>query len=92
MVVCACTAAGRVVSDGRLDAEIGYGLGAGDAVVTPYAGFTLDEGGDRAYRLGSRLSLGPSFSLSLEADRRERVGVEGVAPDMGVTLNGTVRW
>ena len=85
-------AVATTVTAGRLDAEIGYGLGAGDAVVTPYAGFTLDEGGDRAYRLGSRLSLGPSFSLSLEADRRERVGVEGVAPDMGVTLNGTVRW
>ena len=80
------------VTAGRLDAELGYGLGAGDAVVTPYAGFTLDEGGDRAYRLGSRVSLGPSFSLSLEADRRERVGVQGVAPDMGVTLSGTVRW
>ena len=85
-------AVATTVTAGRLDAELGYGLSAGDAVVTPYAGFTLDEGGDRTYRLGSRLSLGPSFSLSLEADRRERVGVEGVAPDMGVTLNGTVRW
>ena len=85
-------AVAATVTAGRLDAEIRYGLGADDAVVTPYAGLTLDEGGDRAYRLGSRLSLGPSFSLSLEADRRERAGVEGVAPDMGVTLNGTVRW
>ena len=80
------------VPAGRLDAELGYGVGAGDAVVTPYAGFTLDDRGDRAYRLGSRVSLGPSVSLSLEADGRERVGVHGVAPDMGVTLSGTVRW
>ena len=77
---------------GRLDAELGYGLGARDGMVTPYAGLTLDEGGNRAYRLGSRVSIGPSVSLSLEADRRERVAVHGVVPDMGVTFSGTVRW
>ena len=77
---------------GRLDAEVGYGVGAGDAVVTPYAGFTLTDGGDRAYRLGSRVSLGSFVSLSLEADRRDLAGVYDVTPDMGVTLSGTVRW
>ena len=43
-----------------------------------------------AYRLGNRVSLGQSVSLSLEAAGRERG--QGAAPDIAVTLDGTVHW
>ena len=82
--------AGAAAAAGRLDAEVSYGVEAGEAVVTPYAGVTLADGGGRAYRLGSRVSLGQSVRLSLGADGRERGQSE--APDIAVTLGGTVRW
>ena len=76
---------------GRLAAELGYGIAApgGQGLVTPYAGVMLADGGAHAYRLGGRLSLGQSFSLDLEAARRERAGA---APEHGLELNASLRW
>ena len=76
---------------GRLAAELGYGIAApgGQGLVTPYAGVMLADGGAHAYRLGGRLSLGQSFSLDLEAARRERAGA---APEHGLKLNASLRW
>ena len=74
---------------GRVAAEVGYGVAvAGGALVTPYAGLALGDGGARAYRLGGRLDVGQSFSLGLEAERREM----GATPEHGVSLSGTVSW
>ena len=69
----------------RLDAELGYGLGAlgGKGVLTPYAGLGLAGEGARDFRLGTRLDLAPSLSLSLEGTRRESDGAE---PEHGVRL------
>jgi hypothetical protein len=48
-----------------------------------------DEKGARALRLGSRLSVGPSFSLSVQGERREATA--GAATH-AVSLHGAVRW
>ncbi len=75
----------------RLDAEIGYGRSAvgGRGVLTPYGGLALSDGGNRTWRLGQRLEIGPAFHLSLEAERRESADD---APDHSLMLRATARW
>ena len=77
---------------GRLEAELGYGLPAlgGHGLLTPYGGFSLvgDEG--QLYRLGGRLEIGSAVTLGLEGERRKD-GSDG-AVDHGVMLRGQVRW
>ena len=60
----------------RLDTELGYGLPAlgGRGTLTPYGGLTLAGEGARDWRLGVRLKLRSSLSLSLEGTRRESAG------------------
>ena len=81
------------VPAGRLDARLGYGMSVDilgtNALVTPYAGLTLADGGAQAYRVGGRANLGQSFSLSLEGERRES---SGAAPAHGITLSGSLSW
>ena len=57
-----------------LDAEVGYGLAVfgGRGLLAPFGSVSLDSDDGRAYRLGSRLTLGPAATLSLEAERRRR--------------------
>ena len=53
----------------RLESEVGYGL-AGPRrqdVVTPYAGLSLGETGDRTWRSGNRWQVAPEIALGLEA-------------------------
>ena len=78
------------VTTGRLEAELAYGIDTlgGRGLLTPYAGATLAGGAAHAYRLGGRLSVGQSFSLDLEANRRE----SGATPEHGLRLSSTVRW
>ena len=80
---------------GRLDTELGYGLFLSDHLTgTPYMG--LGFGQDREYRLGWRFASGrwQSFSLGLEATRREAANDNGAGTPVehGVTLNGAIRW
>ena len=71
-------------------AEVGYGLPTpGVGLLTPYAGVTVSNRGTEIYRVGGRLDLATSFSVSLEGDRREGIGDD---PDHGVTLRGVLRW
>ena len=51
---------------GRLEAEIGYGVGmsGGRGVVTPYTGLSLSNDDERTYRLGGRWNVGPAFRES----------------------------
>ena len=76
---------------GRLDAEFGYGVSVNlfgrDALLTPYAGVAF-AAATRTYLMGARARLGSSFSVSLEGERRESLGI---APAHGVTLRGSVR-
>ncbi len=75
----------------RLDAEIGYGRSAvgGRGVLTPYSGLSLSGDGNRIWRLGQRLEIGPSLAVDLEVKRRERADD---APDHSFMLRATARW
>ena len=66
--------AGDDPSGRRLDLEFGYGVPAfrGRAAFTPYGAMSLVNTSAQSYRLGVRLSLGPSALLNLETERRER--------------------
>ena len=77
--------------EARLQAEIGYGLSAiGErGVLTPYGGLSWSNDGARDYRLGARLEIGPSLTLGLEGERRERTA--GV-PNNVLMLRGTLNW
>ena len=77
----------------RLEAEGGYGMtapGVGGGLLTPYAGLGLaGDGGERSYRLGTRLRHEPASELVLEGSRRE----SGLgSPDHAVTLGWRMRW
>ena len=73
----------------RLEAELGYGFGLlGDGALTPFAAFGWMDSETRVYRVGCRFQLGQTFQLSLEGDRRERVGLP---PGCALMLRGSVR-
>ena len=74
----------------RLDAELGYGLRAwqGRAVVTPVAGFTGSDGGDRTWRVGVRLLSRGGLEASLTGERATVGGETG----HGVALRARWRW
>ena len=57
----------------RLDAEFGYGIRMfhGRGSLTPFGATSLAGDDGRRYRMGSRLTLGPSAQVSLEAERRD---------------------
>ncbi len=57
--------------DGRVDMNLGYGLGWEEMLVTPYSQVTLTNGPVRAYRLGSRMRLDDRLLLNLEGTRQE---------------------
>ena len=75
----------------NLNAEMGYGLAVADGggMLTPYVGMAVAEKGERAFRLGSRLSVGPAFSLSVQGERREETASDATH---GVSINGALRW
>ena len=75
----------------RLEAELGYGVAAlgGSATLTPYGGFGIGEDGERRWRLGGRLELGPTFGLRLEAGRRDSPTTR---PDNSIKLTLDARW
>ena len=79
-------------AESRLDAELGYGLGAphGLGVMTPYAGLTLSDGASRTLRTGLRWNASQSATVALEANR-EYEGSEH-APTNALTLRAEVRW
>ncbi len=68
---------------GRAEAEAGYGFGRrlGRYRVMPYGVLMGAEQGERGFGMGVRLDLGATFSLTLEASRRERFrsAAEGAA-------------
>ena len=53
----------------HLDSELGYGfpLARSQALLTPYAGLALGEGGQRAWRGGARWQLGADIEARMEA-------------------------
>ncbi|MYA97631.1 MAG: hypothetical protein F4X91_14630, partial [Nitrospinae bacterium] len=75
--------------DPRVRAEVGYGLDAWGGLLTPYAGLSVSESGNGAYRVGGRFRMGERLSMSLEGDVRDRVNAD---PVHGVALRGSLRW
>lgn len=75
----------------RLEAQFGYGFTPfGSAgVLTPYGGVSLARQVARGYRLGGRLAVGRTATVSLEAERRERLAAAMVHALM---LLGTVQF
>ena len=57
---------------GRLEMDTGYGFGlpGNRGVLTPYAGLTLGEAGDRTLRTGTRWQLSPDTVVGLKATRQ----------------------
>ena len=76
----------------RLDAELGYGVGAphGLGIMTSYAGLTLSGGAHRALRTGVRWNASPSATVILEASREGQGS--GAAPTNALTLRAEARW
>ena len=74
----------------RLDAEVGYGLGApgGRGVVTPWVGLELAE--ERSWRAGARWQLSPDIVLSLDGMRREPADDDASRHEL--TLRAGARW
>ena len=84
---------GEFEAERRLEAELGYGLGAprGLGLVTPYAGLSLADGGGRAWRLGARWQAAPDVTFGLEGTRREPAN-DDEPPQHGLMLRGVLRW
>lgn len=77
----------------RLEAELGYGLGHAQGVVTPYVGLRLGDAGERAWRTGARWAVASGATLSLEAARAQAPDAAG--GDGGghsLMLRGAMRW
>ena len=70
---------GEFEAESRLAMDAGYGIGlAGNrGVLTPYAGLTLGDSGNRTVRTGTRWQLGPDAVLGLEATRQASDAGEG---------------
>ena len=53
-----------------IDAGYGFGLPGNRGVLTPYAGMTFGDAGERTVRTGTRWQLGPDAVLGLEGSRQ----------------------
>ena len=64
----------------HLEAQFGYGFTpfGGEGVLTPYGSVSLVRAAARGYRLGGRLAVGRSATVSLEAERRQRLAAANV--------------
>ena len=78
----------RFEASRRLEAELGYGVGAFGGLSTPYAGLSLGDGGGRTWRSGVRFSFGQAFNLGLEGSRSET----GDEADHAMRLRCAMRW
>lgn len=73
----------------EFDAGYGFGLAHGRGVLTPYAGMTLGDGGNRTVRTGARWQVGPDTVVGVEATRQTS-GAEETANE--VRLRAAIRF
>ncbi len=75
----------------RLDTRFGYGISAlqGRGVLTPYTAVGLARGQGRRYRMGGRMAVGRSATISLETERRIRPAGKSYN---GVRVRGVIRF
>ena len=73
---------------GRLEAEAGYGLGAfgGHGVMTPFAGLSLSDAGNRTWRGGVRWTLGPTVAFGVEGALCEAANDNAAEHEIGFKL------
>ena len=77
--------------EGRLEAELGYGIGVSRtgamALLTPYTGFSLAQSGAETFRVGARYRLGEGFSVGIEGKHQpQAVGKNSLM------LRAAIRW
>ena len=72
-----------------MDAGYGFGLPGNRGVLTPYAGVTLGDAGNRTVRTGTRWGLGPDVVVGLEATRQTSDAAE---TDNQLTLRAALRF
>ena len=77
---------------GRLDSEAGWGFGAfgGRGVMTPFAGLSLSDAGERTWRSGVRWTLGPDTAFGVEGTLREAANDNEA--EHGARFKLIVRW
>ena len=85
----ATSATGTSAPQGRVDAELSYGILAADEVLfIPYGGITAVEDGTWRYQVGGKLELEPDFGLTIE-------GAHDAAPsgdaNQTLSIDGRVR-
>ena len=77
--------------EGRLEAELGYGIGISRtgamALLTPYAGFSLAQSGSETFRVGARYRLGEGLSVGIEGKHQPQAVGEN-----SLTLRAAIRW
>ena len=80
------------LASGRVNTEIGYGLGVerGLGVLTPYTGLGLAGEGAWSWRMGARWQLAADKSVGLESAWREAANDDG--PEHALMLRGMLRW
>ena len=77
----------------RLNAEVGYGLGAapGMGVVTPYTGLGLAGAGAQWWRMGARWQVAAYASVNVEGVLHAAANDDD-GPGHGLMLRGALRW
>ena len=77
--------------EGRVQAEMGYGIGISRsgpmALLTPYAGFTLGRSGEETFRVGARYRLGEGLSVGIEGEHQTQAVGES-----SLMLRAAIRW
>ena len=78
--------------EGRLETQLGYGLGVPGArgVVTPYAGLSLAGNAGRTLRAGTRWHVASGAVLGLEGSHQG--GANGTAGTTAIQFRTEIRW
>ena len=83
--------AARDDMEGRLEAELGYGIGVSRtgamALLTPYTGFSLGQSGSETFRVGARYRLGEGLSVGIEGKHQPQAVGEN-----SLMLRAVIRW
>ena len=83
--------AARDDMEGRLEAELGYGIGISRtgamALLTPYTGFSLAQSGAETFRVGARYRLGERLSVGIEGKHQPQAVSEN-----SWMLRAAIRW
>ena len=79
-------------AEGRLDAELGYGIGVRGTrgVVTPYTDLSLTQGAGRTVRAGTRWTVAPGAVLGIESSHQG--GANGTEGTKSIQFRTEISW